>query len=79
METVQSVLEVVTGFFDSFPAWITALTSLFVAAKAVTVLTPTRADNRFVDTVLRVLNALALNVGKDRNADDVGRDNQSSR
>ena len=37
---------------------------------AITALTPTRADDRALDVVLRILNVLAGNVGRNRNADD---------
>ena len=58
------------AFFDAFPAWLTAITSLVTAATALTALTPTQADDKVVAVALRVLNVLAGNVGKNRNADD---------
>ena len=58
------------AFFDAFPAWLTAITALVTAATAVTALTPTKADDKVVAVALRVLNVLAGNVGKNRNADD---------
>lgn len=58
------------AFFDAFPAWLTAITSLVTAATAITALTPTQADDKVVAVALRVLNVLAGNVGKNRNADD---------
>lgn len=56
---------------DAVPAWLAALALLFTAAKSITVLTPTRTDDKIVDAVLKVLNLLAGNFGKDKNADDV--------
>ena len=64
METIQAVVE-------GIPAWVHALTGLFLAAKAITILTPSKADDKFVNAVLKVLNVIALNVLRDKNADDV--------
>lgn len=55
---------------DSWPAWISAITALVTAATAITALTPTKSDDKFLSVLLRVLNVLAGNVGKNRNADD---------
>ena len=66
MEIVDTVL----GWFDAIPAWITAVTTLVTAATAVTALTPTTADDKVLNTILRVLNTLAGNFGKNKNADD---------
>lgn len=57
-------------FFESFPAWINALLAVCVAATAITALTPSKADNEFLDVIIKVLNLLAGNVGKNKNADD---------
>lgn len=57
-------------FIDSIPTWINALLLLFAGAKAITILTPSRSDDKVVDIVLRGLNLLAGNFGKDKNADD---------
>jgi hypothetical protein len=56
-------------FFDAFPAWLTAITALISAATAITALTPTKVDDKYVSIALRVLNVVAGNVGKNRNAD----------
>ena len=57
------------AIFDAFPAWLTAITSLISAATAITALTPTKVDDKYVSIALRVLNVVAGNVGKNRNAD----------
>lgn len=49
--------------------YLAAVIGVFVAAKAITVVTPTTVDNKIVDGILAVLNFLALNVFKDKNAD----------
>lgn len=40
-----------------------------LAAKAITTWTPTTADDAVLNKVLGVLNTLALNIGKDKNAE----------
>ncbi len=56
--------------FESFPAWLAAITSVVTAATAITALTPSTSDDKIIDSVLRVLNVLAGNVGKNKNADE---------
>lgn len=64
-------MELIIGLLEAAPAWIVAITGLVTAASAITALTPTQADDKFVSTILRVLNVLSLNIGRNRNADDV--------
>lgn len=65
------MLETFLGFFDLLPAWLVAITALVTAANGITVLTPTKTDDKFVNSILRVLNTLSMNIGKNKNADDV--------
>lgn len=58
------------ALFDALPAWINALTALVTAATTITALTPSTADDRLVNMALRVLNTVAGNFGRNRNADD---------
>jgi len=44
-------------------------TGILTAATAITALTPTKVDNTVVNLLLKVLNGLAGNVGKNKNAD----------
>ncbi|MDY6910744.1 MAG: hypothetical protein SVM79_00055 [Chloroflexota bacterium] len=46
-------------------AWVIA------AATVVTAITPTKVDDKYLSLILRVLNVMAGNVGKNKNADDV--------
>lgn len=64
------MIEPLLDLFDALPAWLVAITAVCTAATAITALTPTRADDRVLDAVLRVLNLVAGNVGRNRNADD---------
>ena len=57
-------------FLESFPSWITAILTVVTAATAITALTPTKSDDKVLDIVLRILNFVAGNVGKNKNADD---------
>lgn len=57
------MVEFLNGFFDAFPAWVNAVLSVVVAASALTALTPSAADDRWLGCIRRVLEVLALNVG----------------
>lgn len=56
-------------WLESYPAWLAAITSVVTAATAITALTPTKADDAFLNALLKVLNILAGNVLKNRNKD----------
>jgi len=58
------------AIFEALPAWLVAITSVVTAATAITALTPTTADDKIIAAILRVLNILAGNFGKNKNADD---------
>jgi len=62
METVASILA-------ALPAWLVAITALVTAATAVTALTPSKADDKVLSMILSVLNIMAGNFGKNKNAD----------
>lgn len=67
---VTGIMGAVSEFFDAFPAWIVAVTAVVTSATAITALTPTKTDDKIVGKVLKVLNFLAGNFGKNRNKDD---------
>ena len=56
-------------FFTNFPSWLVAATAIVTTLSAVTALTPTRSDDKVINSILTVLNILSLNVGANRNAD----------
>ena len=68
---MDGILDTVAMFFHSFPAWLSAITAVVTAATAVTLLTPSKADDRFLNAILRVLNTLAGNRFMNTNADDI--------
>jgi len=57
--------------FTNLPVWIGMALTLVGAVSAITAVTPTKSDDKIVAAVLRVLNILSLNIGKNKNADDV--------
>lgn len=64
-------MEQITAILEAAPAWLVAITGVVTAATAVTALTPTKTDDEIINKVLKVLNFLAGNFGKNKNADDV--------
>ncbi len=58
------------NFFKDLPAWVAAITAVVTAATAITALTPTKTDDKVIGFVLKILNFLAGNVFKNKNADD---------
>ncbi len=58
------------ALIESIPMWITIATAVVTAATAITALTKTTSDDLIVGAILRVLNILAGNFGKNKNADD---------
>ena len=49
--------------------WVEILGVVLLAAKSITVLTPSKSDDFYVNMALTIINKLALNVLKDKNAD----------
>ena len=58
------------ALFEAMPVWLSAITSVVAASTAITAITPTKADDKIVNIILRVLNILAGNFGKNTNKDD---------
>ncbi len=57
-------------FLKDLPAWVAAITAVVTAATFITALTPTKTDDKVISFVLKILNFLAGNVFKNKNADD---------
>lgn len=62
-------IDILYTWAADIPTWLAAVTSVVTAATAVTALTPTKADDKFLGVVLKALNFLAGNVFRNRNAD----------
>jgi hypothetical protein len=63
-------MEQLEFLFTNLPVWISMALTLVGALSAITAVTPTRSDDKVTDNILRVLNILSLNIGKNQNADD---------
>ena len=59
------------SYIDVLPSWLLALTTLVTACTAITALTPTKTDDKVVSSILRVLNVMSGNFGRNKNADDI--------
>jgi len=62
-------MEMLAELLDLIPQWLQALTVLVTGANGVTMLTPSTADNRAVNWLMKLLNLLSMNIGKNRNKD----------
>ena len=62
--------DILKTIFENYEVWLAAITGVVTAATAITALTPTRSDDVIIGKVLWVLNLLAGNIGRNRNADD---------
>ena len=63
-------MEFITQVMSNIPDWVTAATSIVTAATAITAVTPTQTDDKIVSVILKVLNFLAGNFNRNKNADD---------
>lgn len=61
--------DAIVKWVEIFPQWVQSLMGLVTAATAITAITPTKWDNQLLDGISKVLNALAGNIGKNKNAD----------
>ena len=69
--TVEVILQGFNAFFTGFPVWLTAIMTLVTAATGITALTPSKADDKILNTLLRWLNFIAGNVLRNKNADSL--------
>jgi len=65
------MMQAVIDFFVSgeYKEWVIAVTGVVTAATAITALTPTKTDNKIINTILAILNILAGNILKNKNYD----------
>lgn len=64
------MFEAIDNFLDNIPMIIQIGTLVVTTATAITMVTPTKVDDKIVARLMRILNILAGNVGKNRNKDD---------
>ena len=64
---MEAILEILNS--DDFEAWYHAITAVIASASAITMLTPTKRDDKIYDIIMKILNFLSLNVLKNKNAD----------
>ena len=58
------------ALYDSVLYWLHAASLICLAATVITALTPSTHDDAVVNTILKVLNMLAGNVARNKNADE---------
>ena len=56
-----------SGIMGDIPAWINAITMLIAAAAAVTALTPTPKDDKWVAKIRKLVDVVAFNWGGAKN------------
>lgn len=62
-------MEIVLKIIEAMPVWLVAITTVVTACSALTALTPTTTDDKILNSILKVLNFLSLNIFKNKNAD----------
>ena len=62
-------MDIFLSWIANMPEWISAITLIITACTAVTAITPSKADDKIINTMLSVLNFAAGNFGKNKNAD----------
>jgi hypothetical protein len=65
---MQSIITLLTS--GEVGTWISAVTGIVTACTAVTAITPSKSDDVAINAILRVLNMLSGNFGKNINKDD---------
>ena len=55
----------------SIEDYLTIVTAVITIANVITSMTPSKSDNLIMDKILKILNIVSLNIGKNKNADVV--------
>ena len=70
-------MEAIAGLMTQAPSWLLAISGIVTALTAVTILTPTKLDDKalgvatkYVNMLLKLCNMGAGNIGKNKNQDE---------
>ena len=63
-------MEMITGLISGMPGWLHIAITVLSTCTVITAATPSQVDNKILNIVLKVLNTLAGNIGKNKNADE---------
>jgi hypothetical protein len=66
---MEFILNIMDWINNLGPDWVDAVAKLVAGATAITMLTPTKTDNKVIDVILKVLNFVAGNILKNKNED----------
>tara|TARA_R110000824_G_C14793589_1_gene633586 strand:+ start:46 stop:243 length:198 start_codon:yes stop_codon:yes gene_type:complete len=62
-------MDMIANLMTSVPDILAAAGTVCVAANSITILTPTKSDDKVLGWVLSIINFLSMNFGKNRNKD----------
>jgi len=62
-------MDMILGFLTSGGDYFSAACVVISSLTAITALTPSKSDDKIVNTILKVMNMFAGNIGKNKNAD----------
>ena len=62
-------MEMILNLVSGAPEWLNAICLVLTSCTALTAITPSTADDKILNTILKVLNLAAGNFGKNRNKD----------
>lgn len=69
---MDHLINIVSSFRESWPAWLSAVTGIIAAASSVAALTPTPRDDKILGKLYKIVDLLALNVGFAKNRPQSG-------